>query len=126
MSDKLPKALLEKQEADRRQTTEKVIRSIHDLRVEGSRLNIKNLMAYTGLSRSVFAKPHVRTILEEHGVVLSKSNVSHQSRDKKIVKDKKSKDSQRIQLLMKENEELRHECELLRGRLFLLMQIHQK
>ena len=126
MSDRLPKALLEKQEAERRQTIEKVIRAVHDLRVEGSRLNIKNLMAYTGLSRSVFAKPHVRTILEEHGIVISKSNLSHKSRDMKIVKDKKSKDGQRIQLLMKENEELRRECELLRGHLFLLMQGQQK
>ena len=126
MSNKLPKVLLEKQEIERQRTIEKITRAINDLTTEGCSFNIKNLMAYTGLSRSVFAKPHVRVILEEHGIVISKSKVLCKSNNSKTVKAKENKKDQQIQSLIKENEELKHECELLRGRLFLLMQKQQE
>ena len=49
----------------RRQTIGKVLRAMEDLKAESCRINIKNLMAYSGLSRSVFAKPHMRDLIQD-------------------------------------------------------------
>ena len=87
MDRKLPKELLAKQETERRQTIEKVLRAINDLKSEECRLNIKNLMVYSGLSRSVFAKPHVRTVLEHHGVIISRNNVSKKGKSERNSKN---------------------------------------
>ena len=62
MKRKLPPALIQKQEQIRQQTIEKVLRAMEDLKAEGCQINIKNFMAYSGLSRSVFTKPHVRDL----------------------------------------------------------------
>ena len=49
----------------RQQTIEKVLRAMEDLKAEGRRINIKNLMAYSELSRYVFAKFHVRDLTQD-------------------------------------------------------------
>lgn len=82
-------------------------------------------MAYTGLSRSVFAKPHVWAIIEEQGILIPKNRAAQKITDNNTVNDRENRTERRIQLLIKENEELKRECELLRGRLFLLMQNQQ-
>jgi hypothetical protein len=125
MNNRLPKTLLEKQESERRQTIDKVLRAIRDLETEGCRLTIKNLISYTGLSRSVFAKPHIRTILDEYEIVTAKNIVSKKVKPVDSATDKDCEKDKKIQLLTIENDELRYECELLRGRLFLLMQKRQ-
>ena len=66
MKRELPPALIQKQEQMRQQTIGKVLRAMEDLKAEGCRINIKNLMVYSGLSRSVFAKPHVRDLIQGH------------------------------------------------------------
>ena len=65
MKRELPPALIQKQEQMRQQTIGKVLRAMEDLKAEGCRINIKNLIAYSGLSRSVFAKPHVRNLIQD-------------------------------------------------------------
>jgi len=125
----LPKKLLNKQENQRQQTINLVLRAIVELTSEGYSIKIKDLMDRTGLSRSVFAKPHIRKILVSHGIVdtgkssgdtisLSKSESSRIS----VLRDKLSKKDARILDLMRDNEILQNERALLRGRLFLLMQ----
>ena len=64
MKRELPPALIQKQEQMRQQTIEKVLRAMEDLKAEGCRINIKNLMVYSGVSQSVFAKPHVRNVIQ--------------------------------------------------------------
>lgn len=94
MNDKLPKTLFEKQELERQQTIDKIRRAIEDLEAEGCRINIKNLMAYSGLSRSVFAKPHVRTVLVEHVPGFAPNpSCSHKSSNKikQVIKSKNMK-----------------------------------
>lgn len=66
MKRELPPALIQKQEQMRQQTIGKVLRAMEDLKAEGCRINIKNLMVYSGLSRSVFAKPHVPDLIQGH------------------------------------------------------------
>ena len=119
---------MDKQELTRQQTINAVIKAIHELQEQGYVIKIKDLMEYTGLSRSTFGKNHVREVLERYEVVEkkkikeerfdSKDSVSAEKRLRIELKCK----SERISKLIKVNSELKLECELLRGRLFLLMQ----
>jgi len=129
MSKKLSSGLMEKQETARRQTVNAVLCAITELKAEGYSIKIKDLMERTGLSRSVFAKPHIRQVLEDHEVV-SASVLPEQTAQPglvtknaaKTLRKKLKKKDIYIAALVAENAELRRECELLRGRLFLLMQ----
>ena len=67
MDKKLPNALAEKQERQRQETSNKVLHAFIELQAQGCRLSISNLMDFTGLSRSVFSKPHVRAVMAEFG-----------------------------------------------------------
>lgn len=109
----IPKKLLEYQEQTRAETEHKVLCAIEELKAEGYTVRIKELVEYTGLSRSVFAKPHIRKLLENYEV--GNPSQKGNKQDGQIVEE-------RIERLTEENTELKKECELLRGRLFLLMQ----
>ena len=125
MSKNIPPALVEKQEFQRQQTINRVLHAIDYLSSQGMDVDTKNLMHCTGLSRSVFAKPHVRTVINEHYQAYEEA----MSEEKKTVQKKsgraKSKD-ERIRRLTEENAALNEECALLRARLFLLMQRQQE
>jgi hypothetical protein len=128
MNEKVPKALIDKQELTRQQTINAVIKAIHELNEQGYKIKIKDLMAYTGLSRSTFGKNHVREVLERYDIVEKKKIKEERvdskeslSAEKRLRKELKRK-NERISKLVEENTELKQECELLRGRLFLLMQ----
>lgn len=126
MNNKVPKELQAKQEQQRQITINTVLRAISELRAEGHQLTIKNLMEYTGLSRSVFAKKHIRAVLVRQGIVAEKIESSEQRSSKpsakQRVKQKLAEKDRQIHRLTEENAALKSECELLRGRLFLLMQ----
>lgn len=109
--------MLEHQEQARAETVRKVLCAIEELKAEGYEVRIKDLVEYTGLSRSVFAKPHIRGLLEKYNI----RNPS-QKCNKKDGPTRRDKIEERIRRLTEENSELKRECELLRGRLFLLMQ----
>lgn len=119
---KLPKGLTEKQELQRQETINKVLRAVADIKSEGGKITISTLAEYTGLSRSTFAKQHIRELLVEYGYFTG---------DIATVLDKRKKAKQ-IELIVEKNRqiaelrtknaELESECELLRGRLFLAMQ----
>lgn len=113
----IPKKLLEYQEQTRAETEYKVLCAIEELKAEGYTVRIKELVEYTGLSRSVFAKPHIRKLLENYEI----GNPS-QKGNKQDGQIRRDKVEERIERLTEENTELKKECELLRGRLFLLMQ----
>lgn len=128
MDSKIPQSLREKQELQRQQTVNRILRAIDDLQAQGCRLSIKNMIDYTGLSRSTFAKPHVREVLSRRGCAPGGDDVSAESREqakKRKQSEKLRKKDERIQCLTEENLALKQECELLRGRLFLLMQRQQ-
>lgn len=123
---KLPRVIEEKQEFQRQETMNKVLRAINDLSNEGGNIRIKDLIEYTGLSRSTFAKQHVRDILIDKGIVDSKKETSKIKTNKptrisNLIKKAEENESY-IRKLKTEKEEYKNECELLRGRLFLLMQ----
>lgn len=124
MDKYIPKALAEKQELQRQQTINKVLHAIDFMMSQGIDLSTKNLMQYTGLSRSVFSKPHVRNLISEHYHAYEEASSEEKKKVSKTtsknVKIKALKDC--ISRLTEENNELRNECALLRGRLFLLMQ----
>jgi Mn-dependent DtxR family transcriptional regulator len=124
--NKLPRVIEEKQALQRQETMNKVLRAINDLINEGANIRIKDLIEYTGLSRSTFAKQHVRDILIDKGIVESKKERSKIKTNKPTRISnlmKKSEDREAyIKKLETENAEYKNECELLRGRLFLLMQ----
>lgn len=126
MNNKVPKELQARQEQQRQSTINTVLRAVSELRAEGYQLTIKNLMEYTGLSRSVFAKKHIRAVLVSQGIVATKAQDSAQMpskpSDKQRMKQKLAEKDRQILRLTEENAALKSECELLRGRLFLLMQ----
>lgn len=128
---KQPKQLLQKQEMQRQKTVNLIIRAISELKVEGYSIKITDLMEVTGLSRSVFSKPHVRDILQNYGIGYAKANMQIQtpaklqSKKQSQITNLKERLAQKdayISNLLAENAALKSECELLRGRLFLLMQ----
>ena len=121
---KLPKGLEEKQELQRQVTINKVLRAAADIKNEGRKVTISALVEFTGLSRSTFSKQHIRELLVEYGysaedAMLSKSLGKVKRKDDVAAKPDKDKV---IADLRAKNEELERECELLRGRLFLMMQ----
>jgi hypothetical protein len=129
MNNRLPEKLYAKQEQTRQETINKVLHALSELQAQGCRLSIKNLMEYTGLSRSVFAKSHVRAVLSEYVAAFTRPEVStaneetpaNQTKEQKLRSEIRKKDTQ-IKRLREEKAALNEECELLRGRLFLLMQ----
>ncbi len=89
-------------------------------------MKIKDIIEYTGLSRSVLSKEHLRKVLIQQGIVEEKSDgklnhLSDDSKDNHLKAEVRRKEEQNRKLKA-ENLELREECELLRGRLYLLMQ----
>lgn len=127
--DKIPEQLRKKQEIQRQNTINLVLRAISELTAEGYSIKIKDLMEHTGLSRSVFAKPHIRQVLVSYGVIkVQNENMDIAVHSKKPssrnsnLRDKLKYKDARITELLRENEALQSECFLLRGRLFLLMQ----
>ena len=121
MKRELPPALIQKQEQMRQQTIGKVLRAMEDLKAEDCRINIKNLMAYSGLSRSVFDKPHVRDLIQDHLAAKEQKTTPQRRVVKKNQQEEIATYISRIDRLTEENEQLKKECELLRGRLLLLM-----
>ena len=123
MKKQLPNSLIKKQEEIRSETITAVTNAIIELEAQGYNIRIRDLMDVTGLSRSVFAKPHIRKILVEYGI----------SKPKWIGAPCEAKDNQRnmdillaekdgyIQRLLTENDQLKYEVELLRGKIHLLM-----
>jgi len=126
MNSKVPKELIARQEHQRQTTVNIVLRAISELRAEGHRLTIKNLMDYTGLSRSVFGKKHIRAVLVGQGIVAAKACETEGTPPKltaqQRMKQKLEEKDQQIRRLTEENTALKSECEMLRGKLFLLMQ----
>lgn len=127
--NKIPAHLLKKQEQQRQESINKVLRAISALEAEGYKIRIKDLIEYTGLSRSIFAKQHVRQLLIDKGIC-QKTQVSTTeykpptNKSTRISNLQKRIDTQevRIQSLTEENAALKDECALLRGKLYLLMQ----
>lgn len=126
MNNKVPKELIARQEHQRQTTVNTVLRAISELRAEGHSLTIKNLMDNTGLTRSVFGKKHIRAVLVSQGIVVAKAceagHTPPEANAKQRMKQKLEEKDQQIRRLTEENIALKSECELLRGKLFLLMQ----
>ena len=121
MKRELPPALIQKQEQMRQQTIGKVFRAMEDLKAEGCRINIKSLMAYSELSRSVFTNPHVRNLIQDLFATKEQKTTPKRRAVRKNQREEIAAYISRIDRLTEENEQLKKECELLRGRLFLLM-----
>ena len=89
----------------------------------------EDLMEVTGLSRSVFVKSHIRKLLTDNGIGYTKTEcsvtltlISRKQSQITNLKEKLAQTDKYIAKLTEENQALKNECELLRGRLFLLMQ----
>lgn len=120
---KLPQSLVDKQEKTRNKTIEVVTNAIIELEAQGYSIKIRDLIEVTGLSRSVFAKPHIRKILVEYGIskpdwIESPPVPKRKPRDIDTLLAEKDG---YIQRLLTENEQMKYEIELLRGKIHLLM-----
>ena len=128
VNNKIPKELADWQELQRQKTINNILRAIAEMRSQGYCFKIKSLIDFTGLSRSVFAKEHIRKILHENGIGFAKPKCDEKPKESvkkspaKILKDKLAKKDQYITNLISQNVALKKECELLRGKIFLLMQ----
>ena len=130
---KLSKNLLDRQEMQRQKTINIVLRAIAELKAEHYSIKIKDLLDYTGLSRSVFSKPHIRSILAVSGITKGKdythSKMKKPTNRSTQICNLKKKILQKEEYILKltsENEVLKSECTLLRGRLYLLIQRQSK
>lgn len=113
----IPNKLQEQQEFKKQESINRVLRAIKDLKDENKKVTISNLVEFTGLSRSVFSKPHIRDLLVDYGYSLNNSSGNF-----KVNKNKPSEKDRIIADLRVKNAELEKECALLRGRLFLVME----
>ena len=123
MKRTIPKSLVQRQEKIRQKTLEVVTQAILALESQGYNIKIKDLVSVTGLSRSVFAKPHVRKVLEEHGIIqpqITEGADKANNASPRMAMLLAEKDGY-IQRLLNENDQLRYEVELLRGKVHLLM-----
>jgi len=125
--NKLPENLCKMQEYQRQNTINLVLRGISELTSEGYDIKIKDLIERTGLSRSVFAKPHVRKILISYGIASDTAEnlidaPTNKSTRISNLKNKLHQKEEQISKLIAENNVLKEECALLRGKLFLMMQ----
>ncbi len=125
MNNKIPKELAERQKQQRQNTANTVRKAIEDLSSEGHKITIKLLMEYTGLSRSVFGKEHVKDVLTANGIG-NENDCNHKSKRKdsyeEQLKDVINRQKKIIEQLKREICELNTECEMLRGQIFELMQ----
>lgn len=122
MKRTIPESLVQRQEKTRKDTTEMVTQAILALESQGYNIKIKDLMSITGLSRSVFAKPHIRKVLVEHGIVQPQSSeYTAETENKRRIEMRIAEKDGYIQRLLNENEQLRYEVELLRGKVHILM-----
>ena len=125
MNNKIPKELAERQKQQRQNTANTVRKAIEDLSSEGHKITIKLLMEYTGLSRSVFGKEHVKDVLTANGIG-NENDCNHKSKRKdsyeEQLKDVINRQKKIIAQLKREICELNTECEMLRGQIFELMQ----
>lgn len=123
MKRTIPESLAQRQEKTRRSTAEIVTQAILDLEAQGYNIKIKDLMNVTDLSRSVFAKPHIRKVLVEHGIVqpqTSEQTTTGADNPRRMELLIAEKDGY-IQRLLNDNERLRYEVEILRGKVHILM-----
>lgn len=118
----LPTGLAEKQELQRQETINKVLRACADIKSEGKEVMISTLIEFTGLSRSTFAKPHIREILVKYGYYSGDgAKGTPKRKESKRAEVITEKDRQIAKLRVK-NAELERECAFLRGKLFLAVQ----
>ncbi len=91
-----------------------------DIKDEGKIVTIAILVEYTGLSRSTFAKLNIRELFAEHGYALIGGTNFKVCRKKsnKTVSDK----DKIIAGLKAKNAVYEQECELLRSKVFLMIQ----
>ena len=123
MKRTIPKSLVQRQEKIRQKTLEVVTQAILALESQGYNIKIKDLVSVTGLSRSVFTKPHVRKVLGEYGIIQPHSTEGADKANNaspRMAMLLAEKDGY-IQRLLNENNQLRYEVELLRGKVHLLM-----
>lgn len=118
----LPKQLTEKQELQRQQSINQVLRAIEEVKAEGRSVTITALVEFTGLSRSVFSKGHIRELLVDYGYSGIKTQEQKWSTKKEKLADVATDKDRKIQELRTRVEGLERECELLRGKVFLLTQ----
>lgn len=118
----LPKKLTAKQELQRQQSINQVLRAIEKLKAEGRSVTITALVELTGLSRSVFSKGHIRELLVDYGYSGIKTQEQKRSAKKEKLADVAADKDRKIRELRTRVKELEKECELLRGKVFLLMQ----
>ncbi|MDD2497320.1 MAG: DUF6262 family protein [Desulfitobacteriaceae bacterium] len=119
---KLPMSLAEKQELQRQETINKVLRACADIQAEDGKVTISTLVKYTGLARSTFSKPHIRELLTEYGYASGDGTAAVTKRKKAKQNDIIAEKDRQIAELRAKNVDLEKECELLRSRLFLAIQ----
>ncbi len=128
---KIPDSLLNLQQRQREQTISAVKSSIQELQAEGYPITIKRLCERTGLSRSVFNKPHVKAVLDEEisnrpAKAIYEGTLENQCAKLLLQLEKSQRREIDLKLaniqLREAVQELRSECELLRGELHSLMQ----
>ena len=129
----IPDALRQKQQLQRNKTIQMVGNAITELSAEGYTVTISRLMEQTGLSRSVFSKPHIKELLLlSYPKVPMRENIQG-DHDltvqldralKKLEKTQSKLDSKNVmvQKLKADLSAKCDECELLRGKLHVLMQ----
>lgn len=121
---KLPDKLIEQQNIQKEQTISKVKTAIDELKKECIAISVSRISERSGLSRSVLSKPHVKEVLKQYCTETKHNSRTFEYTDKKAGQLQKScndKDDV-IKKLQNKLACKTTECELLRGKLHILMQ----
>ena len=118
MKKKIPEQLARRQEQQRQETINRIMWALDKLDAMGMDESIRNLVAITGLSHSVFYKPHVKKFISEYcpGIYMVPDVEPEEDTSEKTPEEEAE-----IARLTAKLEALERENEYLRGKVFLLL-----
>ena len=118
MKKKIPDQLARKQEQQRQETVNRIMWALDTLESMGMEASVRNLVAVSGLSHSVFYKPHVKKFIAEYcpGVY-----VLSDDEEEEDMPERTPEEETEIARLTSKLEALERENEYLRGKVFLLL-----
>ena len=118
MKKKIPEQLARRQEQQRQETVNRIMWALDTLESMGMDASVRNLTAVSGLSHSVFYKPHVKKFIAEYcpGIYMVPDVEPEEDTSEKTPEEEAE-----IARLTAKLEALERENEYLRGKVFLLL-----
>ena len=125
----VPDALIKLRQKQKNETITIVNTAIREIQDEGFNITVKGLVERTGFSRSLFSKPHIKALIPKCDLIkIQQCNALDINRvnelEENLQKAQEAMAHKDTQILKLKSEilEKTEECEILRGKLHIIMQ----